>query len=254
MHGLGNDFMLCDGILSPPPEFSPALLRTLAHRRQGVGFDQLLLLLPPQDAGSDFYCRIFNADGSEVGQCGNGMRAAHAFLHRTGRTEKKRLALATATTCMTTELHDSGEVRVEMPPATFLPLQHAHGYAFHHLDIGNPHYVCLEGAAVSDDTLLAVGAQLNAEVQGGVNVGFAEVQKDCITLRVYERGAGYTAACGSGALAAGLAAMQAGRASNPVAVHMPGGKLLCGRTADHRIWLQGGVTHVFDGELSLPQN
>ena len=248
MHGLGNDFVLCDGIDSPPA-FSPPALRALAHRREGIGFDQLLLLLPAQDGDSDFYCRIFNSDGGEVGQCGNGVRCAHAFLRRRQRTAKKRLVLATTTTRLVTEEQDSGEVRVEMPPATILPQQQAHGHSFHHITVGNPHYVCLDGGGVGDDDLIAIGARLNEEVAGGVNVGFAEVRDADIHLRVYERGAGYTAACGSGALAAAIAAIGAARAPNPVTVHMPGGTLKCGIAADNRVWLQGGVTHVFDGVL-----
>lgn len=250
MHGLGNDFVLLDGVSQPPPALSPANIRQLSHRRLGIGFDQLLLLQPAQDAGSDFYCRIYNADGGEVGQCGNGVRCAHAFLLHIGLTDKQQLVLSTATTRLSTRTLPQGEVRVELPPAKKHPPKQAMGYEFFHIEVGNPHYVCLDAGGITDDALITVGEQLNASVEGGVNVGFAEVEKDGIKLRVFERGAGLTAACGSGALAAALAAVDAGKAASPVRVTMPGGKLSCGVNADGTPWLEGSVTHVFEGELS----
>lgn len=250
MHGLGNDFALLEGISRPLPPLPPRRVRQLADRHTGIGFDQLLLLLPSQRKGSDFRYRIFNADGGEVGQCGNGARCAHAFLHRRRLTKKRRLNLYTATTRISTQAAARGKVRALMPPAKIMAPQRVGRRIFQHLDIGNPHYICF--AAAPDDALLGrLGAALNKAVAGGVNVGFAVCRADGMQLRVYERGVGLTAACGSGALAAAVAAIHLGKAKSPLQVAMPGGCLMCGVERDGGIWMEGEVAHVFDGMLQL---
>lgn len=249
MHGLSNDFVVMEGITQPLPSFSASRVKALAQRRLGIGFDQLLVLQAARDADSDFYYRIFNADGGEVGQCGNGVRCAHVFLLRRRLTDKKRLVLATITTRLTTQVTAENRVRAIMPPPRLLPPQAAAGYRFEHVEIGNPHYVCLENE-IGEDELSRLGSTLNERVEGGINVGFAAFSDAGIRLRVYERGAGLTAACGSGALAAAVVAIRAGKVANPVTVTMPGGVLLCGIDADGHIWLEGEAAHVFDGVIA----
>ena len=249
MHGLGNDFVLLDGVSAPPPVLPPATVQALADRRRGIGFDQLLLLTPPPDESSDFYYHIYNADGSAVGQCGNGARCAHAFLHQRRLTDKSCLQLTTDTTRIMTQSIPGGSARAVMQPARFLSPQQAMGFTFFHLDIGNPHYVCMEQAGMKDDDINRIGAALNREVASGVNVGFAGLVDGVLQLRVYERGAGLTAACGSGALAAAVVAITRQAAANPLPVYMPGGELLCGINESGQPWLEGEIAHVFDGTL-----
>ena len=249
MHGLGNDFILLNGISNSSPPLSVSNLRFLADRRLGIGFDQLLLLTPPIDDSSDFFCRIFNTDGSEVGQCGNGIRCAHIFILEQNLAMKEQLVFATCTTRIKTHVVGKNHVRAVMLPAQHFCPQYAMAHHFQHLDVGNPHYVCFEGAAVSDEELITMGKVLNDTVFGGVNVGAATIIAEGIQLRVYERGVGLTAACGSGALAAAVSAIQMEKTTNPVEVFMPGGTLLCGVNEDGSIWLEGSVTRVFEGTL-----
>lgn len=251
MHGLGNDFILLDGVSAPPPRLSPATVQALADRRRGIGFDQLLLLTPPSDDSSDFYYHIYNADGSEAGQCGNGARCAHVFLRQRRLTTKPRLQLQTATTRIMTENISPGRVRAIMQPAQFSAPRQAFGYTFYTLAVGNPHYVCLESAGLTDTDIERIGAALNREIAGGVNVGFAALENGILRLTVYERGAGMTAACGSGALAAAVVAITQRDAVNPLPVQLPGGELLCGISDTGQPWLEGEVAHVFDGTLPV---
>ncbi|MCH9758829.1 MAG: diaminopimelate epimerase [Proteobacteria bacterium] len=256
MHGLGNDFVLLDGISQSLPPLSSQTVHALADRHCGIGFDQLLLLTPATQGG-DFHYRIYNADGSEVGQCGNGVRCAHAFAIQRGLTSKQQLLFETMTTQIRTQIIGTKCVRAFMPPAQVFAQQQAEGHLFSHLDIGNPHYVCLQGGDISDAEIIRIGEILNKSVAGGVNVGFAKIETDNIQLRVYERGAGLTKACGSGALAAAVAAIGAQQVNNPTTVTMPGGCLSCGTSCstegDDSIWLEGEVNHVFDGTLSLSE-
>lgn len=291
IHGLGNDFIVTEAITRPLPPLSPAQVRALADRRTGIGFDQLLILARPDESpadsvaetpaaynsaanpadNADFTYRIINADGGEVGQCGNGARCAHAFLIRRGLTAKRRLTFRTSTTLITTQCDDSTARARAFIPVRVLPQQTAHGMVFHHLDLGNPHYVCFTDQPPHQpphaDELLRIGQQLNSSgpggVPGGVNVGIAHLINSDLHLRVYERGAGLTASCGSGALAAAAAAIQGGMAPNPVSVRMPGGTLLCGLDTNTSTnsnapsghlhgWLEGDICHVYDGEISPP--
>ncbi len=253
MHGLGNDFIVVDGISQSIPStlLTIAFLQKLANRRFGVGFDQLLLLEPASngvDSGIDFSYRIFNSDGSEVGQCGNGARCAHAFLNHLGLTNKRRLIFQTMTVVLETEAISPTDIRVYVPPARYDDDIHCEGYSFKCLDIGNPHAVSFAGIA-SKQERERIGRLMNEQCEKGINVGFAQLQDDTINLVVYERGAGQTQACGTGALAAALLAIRAGHYASSVKVKMPGGNLICGlsEAADGRCWLQGSVNFVYEG-------
>lgn len=280
MHGLGNDFMIVESARQSLPAgfFDAAHIRALAHRQCGVGFDQLLALsaaggAPRRiaesvennggvdlgramndsdgDDGADFDYRIFNSDGSEVGQCGNGARCAHYFLLGCGLTDKDELTLATSTTRIRTRRISDDVFRAAVPPPVVDESEGVvveGGFEFARLSVGNPHAVCF-AAGVAAETVAAVGAALNDKIVGGVNVGFAEVADGEVWLQVYERGAGMTAACGSGALAAAWSAITTGRAANPTSVRMRGGVLECGVSRAGAVWMQGEVTPVYQGVL-----
>lgn len=266
MHGGGNDFVLIDAVrqqIPPTLDFS-----RLANRRVGVGCDQVLILQPPLDDTADFCYRIINADGGEVGQCGNGARCAHLLVRRWGLSSKARLRLQTTHTDIITEDADGGLVRAYLatpqfaPPA--IPLgreREADFYTaelvgetrqFAALSLGNPHavfFVATEPAVID-----GIGTVLNADktlFPAGVNAGFCHATESGLQVRVYERGVGETPSCGSGAVAAAVAAIRAGIAHSPVTVQMKGGVLRCGWDAPTKpAWLEGPVTYAFDGELS----
>ena len=248
MHGLGNDFIVIDGIrqVLPPSLTTPASIAHIADRRLGVGCDQVLILEADDEA--DFLYRVFNADGGEVGQCGNGARCAHAFLHHRGLTRQSKLSLKTLTTRLQTEQLSESTVRVYLPPAQFEENFTFEGRVFHRLNIGNPHAVRLSEHP-DRETVAHIGARLNEEIGGGINVGFGRVENEEIALSVYERGVGMTAACGSGAVAAALVAFREGLLASPARVRMDGGELLCGLLEDGSSWLEGEIKHVYDGKL-----
>ena len=251
MHGLGNDFAVVDGVRQPLPAVltTAEMIAKLACRRTGIGFDQLLILQPSTIANVDFVYRIFNADGGEVGQCGNGARCVHTFLRQQGISEKTKIILQTATTRIQTAAFNDGSVRAYLQSPVFGGSQTVDGIAFELVDMGNPHAVCLSGL-VEDEILCRLAEKITEITPSGINVGIGGITKEGIELRVVERGSGLTAACGSGALAAACVAMRESLSGNPVRVLMPGGEILCGLADDGRAWLQGEVAYVFDGVLA----
>lgn len=266
MHALGNDFVVLDGHQSLPA-LTPELLRAIADRRQGVGCDQILIVDPAPRSGVDFGYRIYNADGSQVGQCGNGVRCLALFVARRGLSDKSQLKIATATTEMTVELCDGDQVRAQMAVPDFrpeaLPLRKAEadsydieGVACFAVSMGNPHLVVTVPHVASAD-VEGIGARLatHPDLPEGANVGFAEVVSTReIRLRVYERGAGETPACGSGACGAVAALVRAGvlDAGKPVTVHLPGGNLTIEWAGGgHPLWMTGPATWVYEGLYSL---
>lgn len=259
MHGLGNDFVIAEGIYQQSAEqfLTADRLRQWANRQTGIGFDQLLFLTASDTAGVDFRYRIFNADGGEVGQCGNGVRCAHYFLQKQRFTTKSKLVFETITTRMTTTKVSEHCFRVDLPPPQFAPDFTCEEFTFHSLSVGNPHAVCFS-ETMTDAQLNRIGKQLNASGEG-MNVGCGTIasngKADEINLRVYERGVGMTQSCGSGCLAAAVTAIRQERVKNPVAVQMPGGKVVCGLASDESddiadCWLEGEVALVFYGGIA----
>lgn len=267
MHGCGNDFIVIDAVRRRLPGDFPAA--QLADRKTGIGCDQILILQKPRRGiTADFNYRIFNADGSEVGQCGNGARCAHAFLRRHKLTAKKRLVLQTHNTRIVTEDAAAGEVRAYLAVPEFAPdkiplcrprLQSWYAAAspklpgrFAAVSLGNPHAIFM---TERDDMLAAVGAALNNRAKlfpAGVNVSFCRRHKNGVRLRVYERGAGATMACGSAAAAATVILLRDKKVKNPLRVYMPGGELLCGWDGPGQaVWLQGKPVFVFSGEIKI---
>lgn len=266
MQALGNDFVVLDGH-SPLPELTPDLLRHLADRRQGVGCDQILVVDPAVDAQADFGYRIYNADGSTVGQCGNGVRCLALYVARRGLSSKPRLRVRTATTAMTVELLADEQVRVEMAVPNFAPaaVPIAAAAADHYVidgvscdavSMGNPHLV-VSVPDVDAADVAGTGARLatHAMVPEGANVGFAQlISPTEIRLRVYERGAGETPACGSGACGAVAALVRQGQlaAGKPVTVRLPGGNLIIEWAGgDQPLWMTGPACWVYEGRMNL---
>ena len=269
MHGLGNDFMVVDGI-TQKIFFSPEMIRRLADRHFGIGFDQLLLVEPPYDPEQDFHYRIFNADGSEVQQCGNGARCFARFVRLKGLTNRDRIAVSTMSGRIVLQLEHDNQVTVNMGVPEFEPAKvpfRAQKAEKTYLlrvaeqtvmcgvvSMGNPHCV-LEVENVKTAPVETLGAELESfdRFPERVNVGFMElVSANEIRLRVFERGAGETMACGTGACAAAVVGIAQGKLRDRVKVHLPGGTLqIAWKGPGSPVFMTGPAEHVFDGEIEL---
>lgn len=269
MHGLGNDFMVVDGV-TQKVFFSPDTIRRLADRHFGIGFDQLLLVEPPYDPEQDFHYRIFNADGSEVQQCGNGARCFARFVRLKGLTNKERIAVSTMSGRIVLQVEQDNQITVNMGVPEFEPAKvpfRAQKAEKTYLlrvaeqtvmcgvvSMGNPHCV-LNVPSVDEAPVEQLGAQLERfdRFPERVNVGFMQVvSPQEIRLRVFERGAGETLACGTGACAAAVVGMQQGLLRDRVKVHLPGGSLqIAWKGAGQPVYMTGPAEQVFDGEIEL---
>jgi len=278
MHGLGNDFVVIDATQAPVHELlrapSPELLRRLIDRRFGVGCDQVLLIEPPPSADVDFGYRIFNADGSEVGQCGNGSRCLARYVSEHGLSRKRELRVKTATSLLELHLLEDGLVRVNMGAPRFEPAQipmvvdsggispeysltlsDGTTLACGALSMGNPHAV-IEVADVDTAPVAAIGEELqhHPAFPQRVNAGFVQfIDGSHARLRVYERGAGETLACGSGACAALVVGRRWGKLEASAAIQVRGGTLrLQWDGQDQPVWMTGAAETVFEGSLQWP--
>lgn len=269
MHGLGNDFVVLDGIRQHI-DLSPAQLRFLADRNFGVGCDQILLVEKPGQPGVDFRYRIFNADGSEVEQCGNGARCFVRFVHDVGLTDKREIRVETQKGLISPRLEDNGDVTVDMGVPRFLPNEipflHDDDVVIYSLDVadetleisvvsmGNPHAVqvvdSVDVAPVGDHGPLI---ENHERFPQRVNAGFMQVlDKHAIKLRVYERGSGETLACGTGACAAVVAGIRRGLLVSPVRVTTRGGDLsIAWGGPGQSVLMTGPAVTVFSGEIEL---
>lgn len=269
MQALGNDFVVLDGVTAPV-QLTPKQLQLLGDRRRGVGCDQILVVDPAPDAQADFGYRIFNADGTEVGQCGNGARCLARFVRERSLSAATRLHIATRSTRMWVELLDDDWARARLAPPDFEPsgivllapqqqpryeLATAGGpVTGGAVSVGNPHFVMLV-----DDVATAPVAQLGAELShhpqfpDGANIGFVQVvDRARLRLRVYERGVGETPACGSGACAAAVILQRWRQIESQVIIDLPGGSLRIDRDATtQEILMDGPASWVFDGEIEL---
>ena len=269
MHGLGNDFMVVDAV-TQNVYFSPELIRRLSDRHRGVGFDQLLVVEPPYDPELDFHYRIFNADGSEVAQCGNGARCFARFVRIKGLTNKRDIRVSTQTGRMTLTVTEDEDVQVNMGEPVFEPQQVPFRAAKPEktyilraeertvfcgvVSMGNPHCVLqVEDVLTAEVDILGPILESHERFPERVNVGFMQiVSPDTIKLRVYERGAGETQACGSGACAAVAIGIQQGLLAEEVQVELPGGSLeIRWQGPGHPLYMTGPATHVYDGFIHL---
>ena len=269
MHGLGNDFVVLDGFRQSL-SLSPEQLCYLADRHFGVGCDQILLVEKATQPGVDFRYRIFNADGGEVEQCGNGARCFVRFVHEQGMTEKREIRVETMSGIIAPRLEGDGNVTVDMGVPRFLPAEIPFladdDVIVHMLDVadetletsvvsmGNPHAVQVVGnvdtAPVAEHGPLIENHQRFPQ---RVNAGFMQiVDRHAIKLRVYERGAGETMACGTGACAAVVAGIRRGLLDSPVRVTTRGGDLnIAWGGADRPVLMTGPAVTVFTGEIEL---
>lgn len=266
MHGLGNDFVVFDAI-NQRVALSEEQIRHIAHRRFGIGCDQVLLVEPPRLPGTEFHYRIFNADGSEVEQCGNGARCFARFVREQGLTQNDVIDVGTAAGPI--RLFIEGEqVRVNMGAPVleperipFVADRRQPGYRIEvegqrleigAVSMGNPHAV-LRVDDVASAPVRRLGPLLESHPRfpERVNVGFMAVRApDEIDLRVYERGAGETLACGTGACAAVVAGRLQGLLGETVTVHLRGGDLVVSwKGGSEPVWMTGPATTVFEGAI-----
>jgi len=259
--------MVIDGI-SQSIRLSPAQIKALAHRQFGIGFDQLLLV--ETSAIADFKYRIFNADGSEVAQCGNGARCFVRFVVDQHLTNKREISVETASGIITPKLEDNGLVTVNMGAPRFAPDKipfiadaAANTYKLdvenQQIDIsavsmGNPHAVQIVND-IETAPVVALGSQieLHPRFPERVNAGFMQIMDaHHIKLRVFERGTGETLACGTGACAAAVAGIQLGRLQSPVHVSARGGELhIAWQGGNAPVMMTGPAVTVFTGEIDL---
>ena len=269
MHGLGNDFMVIDAVRQSV-SLSPEQVRQWGDRHFGIGFDQLLLVESTDTPGVDFRYRIFNADGGEVSQCGNGARCFARFVHEQGLSDKREIRVETASGIIVPRLEDDDTVTVNMGPPRFAPAdipflapQPALTYVLDvagepveisALSMGNPHavrVVCnLDAAPVQE---LGSRIEVHPAFPERVNVGFMQVlHRREVRLRVFERGAGETLACGTGACAAVVAGITRGLLDDRVVVHTRSGDLSIQWSGGTQpVWLTGPAVTVFQGEVTL---
>ena len=269
MHGVGNDFVVFDAPI-PDSLLDPARLRALADRRTGIGFDQALLLDAPRRADSAAHYRVFNADGAEVEQCGNGARCIAALLERRGRARDGELTLDSAAGVIRARLAADGAVSVDLGVPDFNPRSlpfdapaEADSYALEVggqrleimvVSLGKPHAV-VTVASVDDVPVATLGPLIERHPRfpKRVNTGFLEiVSRGEVRLRVYERGAGETLSCGTGACAAVAVAARRGWLDGHVRVSVRGGELRVnwGGVGEH-IWLTGPVQVSFQGQVEV---
>ncbi len=267
MHGLGNDFMVID-LISQRFHLHPSAVRKLADPHFGVGFDQLLIVEAPTRPDVDFRYRVFNADGSEVAQCGNGARCFARFVRDRRLTRKNRLHVETQSGVIVLQIQDDQRVTVDMGPARLDPevipfhapqraptyelLVAGEAFEVGAVSMGNPHVV-LNVADVDEADVARLGPLLEQHERfpQRVNVGFMQVvDRRTLRLRVYERGTGETLACGTGACAAVVSGRLRGWLDEEVRVVLPGGELdISWAGGDAHVMMTGPATRVFDGVI-----
>lgn len=267
MHGLGNDFVVLDG-RSRALNLDTATIRAIADRHTGVGCDQLICIEPARDGRSAFYYGLWNADGSAAGQCGNGVRCVAAWLQRDGSLDASAtVSLQGPGGTVNARLLADGQVAVDMGEPQFGParvpfvaagdaLEHAidvdgTGLAIGAVSMGNPHAV-LVLPTLDLPALARLGPALggHGRFPDGANAGFVQIRaRDHLQLRVYERGAGWTRACGTGACAAVAVLHRRGEVDDRVQVDLPGGRLdIEWPGPGHPLWMTGPAAFAFEGE------
>jgi diaminopimelate epimerase len=269
MHGLGNDFVVFDAVRQRV-ELTPERVRRLADRRFGIGCDQVLIVEPARLPGSDFRYRIFNADGGEVEQCGNGARCFARFVRDHGLTAKDEIAVETLAGVIYPKIEADGTVRVNMGVPRFepreVPFEAPARAPVHELDVdgepvtvtvlsmGNPHAV-QQVADVEHAPVTTQGPKIERHPRfpRRVNAGYLEVvDRSHVRVRVWERGAGETLACGTGACAAVVAGRLRGLLDERVEVQVRGGTLrISWRGEGEPVWMTGPAASVFEGEIDL---
>jgi len=271
MQGLGNDFVVLDGVREKI-DLDQGQLRALADRHFGVGCDQILLVEPARSPDTDFHYRIFNADGREAEQCGNGARCFVRFVLERGLTDKRTIRVETAGGIIEPSITTDGQVSVDMGAPSFdprrVPFVGGTGEALEPLEVdgicvmvsvlsmGNPHAV-QQVVSVEAAPVVSQGPRIETHPRfpKGVNAGYMQVvDRANIRLRVWERGAGETLACGTGACAAAVAGIRRDLVDSPVRVMTRGGALAVAWNGGHSlVSMTGPAETVFEGEWSVPE-
>lgn len=269
MHGLGNDFMVVDCV-TQNVFFNTENIRRLADRNTGVGFDQLLVVEAPYDPDLDFHYRIFNADGSEVEQCGNGARCFASFVRHKGLSNKNEISVSTRSGKIVLQVEHDEQVTVDMGVPELAPekipfraSKQEKTYILRTLEktifcgavsMGNPHCVTLVDD-IETAPLDEIGSAISHHERfpNRVNAGFMQViTPDHAKLRVYERGVGETQACGTGACAAAVVGQLQGKLGTDICIELPGGKLqIKWQGPGHHLFMTGPTAHVYDGQIKI---
>jgi len=274
MHGLGNDFMVIDGV-TQSIHLTPEKIRELSDRNFGIGFDQLLLVEAPTTPDVDFKYRIYNANGGEVENCGNGARCFARFVYEQKLTGKRRIRVETSNGEMDLELTDNKDVVVDMGPPILEPAlipfeadkesneyqvefknpktQQTETVALGAVSMGNPHAVMIvPDVATADVETLGPIIEGHPRFPQRVNAGFMQIiNRQYVKLRVYERGTGETLACGTGACAAVVSGQLRGLLDQVVQVDLPGGSLSIDWDGEGAVIMTGPTTRVFDGRIEI---
>ena len=269
MQGIGNDFVVVDAY-TKPVLLSQSQIRRIADRHFGVGCDQLLMVERPTLPDTDFRYRIFNADGGEVEQCGNGARCLVRFVHDKGLSNKTEIRVETASGIITPALEINGQVTVNMGIPRFEPSSipfiadkispiyqltvENKEIVISALSMGNPHAIqIIDNVDTAPVTQQGPLIESHARFPQRVNAGYMQIlERQHIRLRVFERGSGETLACGTGACAASVAGIQLGKLESPVLVSMRGGELVIRWDGpDSPVWMTGPAETVFDGQIIL---
>jgi len=269
MHGLGNDFMVLD-LVSQHAHIQPKHAKQWGDRHTGIGFDQLLIVEAPSNPEVDFRYRIFNSDGSEVEQCGNGARCFARFVLDKRLTAKRLIRVETKSGVIELDVRQDGQISVNMGPPRLVPAeipfqaeQQATSYAVdvdgQNVDLaavsmGNPHAV-LRVSDINSAPVHKLGPKIehHPRFPARVNVGFLQViDRHRGQLRVWERGAGETQACGTGACAAAVAAISQGWMDSPVTLDLPGGRLsIEWAGVGEPVMMTGPAVRVYEGQVRL---
>jgi diaminopimelate epimerase len=259
MQGAGNDFVVVD-FTKTTFSLSEKQLRAVADRHFGVGCDQILVVEKPSVGEADFRYRIFNGDGGEVEQCGNGARCFVKFVHGKGLTTKREVRVETLGGTIVPRLEEDGEVSVDMgPPRIEQPLLQTlelqgQGVEFVAVSMGNPHAVqVVPDAERAPVTTQGPLLERHPRFPHRVNAGYMQIlDRQAIALRVWERAAGETLSCGTGACAAVVAGIARGLLDSPVRVSTHGGTLtIAWAGGDNAVWMKGPATVVFEGHIDL---
>jgi diaminopimelate epimerase len=273
MHGAGNDFVVIDAVRKAV-SLSSKHIQTIADRHTGVGCDQVLVIEPPKRGDADFEYKIFNADGSSAGQCGNGARCVGRFIREQGLSPKQEITLQVGDCLRRLSLSQHLDVKAELGAPVFdleavpfvIPDGNVASSTEHELKLGsvtlnagvlsmgNPHAVIIvDNCAATPVEKIGSMIQALDVFPDSVNVGFMEIKsRDSVALRVFERGVGETLACGSGACAAVVHGIKLGLLSPEVTVDLPGGKLSVSWTGGNdAVWLAGPAETVFQGKVNL---
>lgn len=269
MHGLGNDFVVID-LISQRLMLDKSTIQRMADRHFGIGFDQLLIVEPPDLPNVDFKYRIFNADGSEVEQCGNGVRCFARFVHERQLTNKTKFKVQTTAGIVEPELGANGWVRVNMGYPKFLPVEipfiaeepeglyeidllNNEKLSIDVVNMGNPHAVTIVADVLTAD-VANIGPQVESHERfpHRVNAGFMQIiDGKHARLRVFERGVGETMACGTGACAAAISGMRRGLLESSVEIELAGGTLQIEWEEGDVVWMTGPTATVYEGRTDL---